>query len=506
MVVTRARRLGMLGALLLLAAGIVAFGLRGRASVDPGAAGAPDDASDAAPPGLLAAPRRAAAKPVVPTPVPGEAGGAGEGTSILPAPALDIPFGSVVDDPALPEERVPLDVMVVDRDGRPVPQAKIVAVWGEWRTGAVAADDAGHATLQVPRGTRALEIVGAASGDARQFLFVHYHPLLGREASTRVVVRTGSTIEGRLVTTDGTPIAGAQVRAVPQAYGFSPTGTDGDGKFHLDVLEGERVDVRFDGLVLGGATTSAALGTGYQAGGRGRIRFPGDESRPDDPEAPAPKASLRASEHGVLPGRSDLVLVAKPVPMDASLEVVVRDADGRPQAGASLRAMPAGRAEAVSAVTAADGRAVLSRLPRWPMRILVDAASDPADPRLFLAAILEDLRPGGAPVEVVLVETARLRGRVLDAVGHPVAGAWCGAAVGHEYTACFPSDAEGRFEVPSNAPRGTHLQISARYPMNEPTSRGVAQDVVVGGSDVTIRLEGIRRPSERRPARGDAGK
>ena len=140
------------------------------------------------------------------------------------------------------------------------------------------------------------------------------------------------------------------------------------------------------------------------------------------------------------------------------------------------------------------------------MRVLVDAASDPADPRLFLAAILEDLRPGGAPVEVVLQETARLRGRVLDAVGHPVAGAWCGAAVGHEYTACFPSDAEGRFDVPSNAPRGTRLQISARYPMNEPTSRGVAQDVLVGGSDVTIRLEAIRRPSDHGSPRGDAGK
>lgn len=112
-----------------------------------------DAAGEAAPPPLVAGLRPAAAGAA---PVPAPAGTPPVESWVVVPQGRPVAEPGSQDEPELPKERVPLDVTVVDPRGNPVPGAQIVAVWGEWRTAANAADEQGKATLRVPRGTRAL--------------------------------------------------------------------------------------------------------------------------------------------------------------------------------------------------------------------------------------------------------------------------------------------------------------------------------------------------------------
>ncbi len=406
-------------------------------------------------PALATAPRPPAAPGA-----PGSTTGA-ESPGDAPAPAAD----EAPDDPALPAERVPLDVTLVDRLGVPIPRAHVRAVWGEWRTGARTADAEGRLTLRVPRGTRALEVIGVDPPDSRQFLLLHCHRLAGDERATRVVVRTGTEIEGRLVAAEGSPIAGAVLRTVPQGFGFAWARSGADGRFSLGVVEGEVVDVRFDGGVI--------------------------EPSDSPPGGRLTRGPLRAIARGVraLPGLTPLVLVAEAVAPALDLRVRVTRPDGTPEVGARVALVGDGRPP--SARTDADGRATLSGLPDWPCDVRVSPAPTAIAGRWRAPRVLRDVRPGGAPIDVTLEETVPLRGRVVDAKGAPVARAWCAALLGAEYVACFGTDEAGRFESNSNVPAGTRLQVTARYPMEKPTARGVLDDVVAGQGDLWIALEEV---------------
>src|SRR5207248_418380 len=191
-----------------------------------------------------------------------------------------------------------------DPEGNPIPRAAVQAVWGEWRTKTYVADAEGRVMMSVPRGTRALEVVGLPSSETRHLLLVHYHPLAGSESETRVAVRVGSEISGTLVRPDGTPIAKARVCAVPAAYGFGPATTDEQGTFRLNVLDGTEVEVTFDGVL--------------------------------DLPAPCEQCSLRARALRVRAGTSALRLAAEEVPYDESLRLRVLDAKGDPAVGAEV--------------------------------------------------------------------------------------------------------------------------------------------------------------------------
>jgi RNA polymerase sigma-70 factor, ECF subfamily len=389
------------------------------------------------------------------------------------APALTLlwPWDSPADNAALPVERVPLRVTVVDGWGAAVPHAKLRAMWGEWGTGVVVADEGGRVEMRVPRGTRALEVVGAGPEEKRRLLFVHYHPLTGDPAETRVVVRTGAEILGRVVTAGGTPVRGARVRAVPTAFGYGAVSTDADGRFRLSVLEAEAVDVRFDGE--------------YDGDAKPRL-----ESTPP----------LRGIVRGVVPGRGgDVEVVADSVSWGHEVHVRVTDEDGRAVAGAPVWAEIAGAVGIGVGETDAGGGAVLRGLPRWPCVVRVQAPASAPERRLMDRSLC-DVVPGGPPVEVTLVANTPLRGRVVDGEGRPVAKAWCAAfEQGGWYVACFATDEDGRFDSPSNVAAGTRLQVTARFPMEGATSCGVVDGVIAGGGDPTVVIREFRKPDPEPP-------
>ena len=328
--------------------------------------------------------------------------------------------------------------------------------------------------------------MGVDPPDPRPFLFLHYHSLTGGESATRVVVRTGASIDGRLVGPDGAPIAGGFVRTVPAIFGFSAVRTDAHGRFHLGALDGQRVDVRFDGSV---AEPGADAGLVRNQEPEIRVITVLGES------AQSHVGDLRALATSVLPGSAPIVLRAERVTRRADLDVVVL-ADGRPRGGVVL--FPAVEAPWVSVATGPDGRAVLRDLPVWPLDVHVASvlrgdlgpAEAEADGDLTARPYVDAL-PGGPPITIRLFRVAELRGRVVDAAGNPVAKAWCAALSGHQYVACFATDADGRFDSTSNVPVGTRLQVSARYPMNKPTSCGVIDGVIAGDGELRIVLEPV---------------
>jgi hypothetical protein len=208
--------------------------------------------------------------------------------------------------------------------------------------------------------------------------------------------------------------------------------------------------------------------------------------------------NLRAIAPAVLPGSDPIVLRAERVARTADLEVLVL-ADGRPYEGAVVWLGHPLELDGSPALTGLDGRAVLRRLPAWPVDVVVKGGkrASIAQARLHeLDAILRapeqaDAMPGGPPLVVRMERFAVLRGRVVDAAGEPVAKAWCGACEGASCVAAFPTDAEGRFTSISNVAPGTRLQISARFPMDRPVACGVLDDVLAGEGELRIVLRPV---------------
>ncbi len=142
---------------------------------------------------------------------------------------------------------------------------------------------------------------------------------------------------------------------------------------------------------------------------------------------------------------------------------VVR-ADGKPAPGAHVRLyedIPGGYA--TEGRTGEDGSFLL----RWTPTLAVETAA------LYVAARDAEGRyartivpavPTGTSVDLALA--APVEGRVADTEGRPVAGAHVAAAVRHalEEASVAESDADGRFVVPLDAPRGAPLDLLVRAP------------------------------------------
>lgn len=377
---------------------------------------------------------------------------AGAGEVEVPAASPVLPWVVLEDDPALPKERRRLDVEVVDARGDVVPGAWVQAVWGEWRTKAYPADARGRATLAVPRGTRALEVVGVPASDERPLLLVHYHGLLGGEKETRVEIRLGSRITGTLVDGEGAPIAGARVHAEPTPFGFGPATTDERGEFRLDVLHGSEADVIFHGYVR---------------------------------DRPWPHPS-RARAKRIRAGTQGLRLVATPVSFDSVLRLRVVQPNGAPAVGATVWYTAGGGTHGHPQTVEADGRAVLTAQQDGWTSVSVEWPTGRRES-------FDDLATGGAEVELRLSPTSELRGLVVDAAGKPVANAWCAALSGSTCLAAFGTDGEGRFETTLPVAAGTKFQLTARFPTDEnaATSRGVVHGVVAGWERPTVVLEEV---------------
>ena len=484
----RHRRVALAGLLGLVLIGIgLSFLFRHDGAVAPDGPSA-DVGPDARSPSFLAVPPGGASPPAKGEAAPDVVD---QGRSLVhPENPVEVAVPGIdIDDPMLPTERFPLDVTVVGPDGRPVRFAAIKATWGDWNTKSATADADGHVVMRVPRGTRKLEVwgSGAEEEDPRPFLWVHYQTLDSDETPVRVVVRTGSSISGKLVDPAGAPIAAAHIRAFPEAFGFNGVATDSEGRFRLGVLEKQVVDVCFD---------SEPEDQPVEVDPNDFPPGPGDGGT----KAAKRRGVRRAIAKGVPAGTTDVRLVAETVAVDADVDVTVRGPNGSPVAGAICGVLY-GMAR-VGGKTDASGRAHLKHLPRWELSLDVTPPdSDVASGAPLLPRRLEGVSPDGGAVSVVLEATENLRGRVVDSHGRPAVGASCASRSGLSYLGGTRTSDDGRFVMPSRAPLGARVQLVVTYPGNtlgRPVSRAVV-DAVVGGGDLAIVLDEV--PAAPAPSR-----
>jgi hypothetical protein len=406
-------------------------------------------------------------------------------------------MASPEDDPALPVERVTLEVEVVDPRGRAVPGAVVQATWAEWRTKGYTADEAGRLVMRVPHGTRGLEVVGRSADDDRRLLLVHYHALAPGDDTARVVVRLGSEISGVLVDDSGAPIPHAFVGAVPSAFGFSSVQTDEAGAFNLGVLDGSEVDVDFGGAV-------------------------------SPPAAPDVETRRRGAVRRVPSGTRGVRIVATPVEFESTLRARFLLDDGTPASRFEVVYTAGGGTHGLSAWTDESGRVTIDGQPDWPVQVGVEpprvcieeGVTEDEDTYVALLSRLgtrwevDGLMPDGAEHVVRLAPRTLLRGVVRRRDGSPVATALCAAFQGSDVLATCSTDGEGRFLTVLPVRPGTVIQLCARDKGDEEegTARGVRSDIVAGYEQPTIVLEEIgpllapsRRPAPRIPGLGLIG-
>jgi hypothetical protein len=434
-------------------------------------------------PGLLTQPvRRAGTRPPAATP-------ASEPDARERWPAGPLLRARAEDDPALPPERRPLDVVVVDSDGAPVPRALVVARWGEWHTRSFPTDTRGRAPMLVPPGSRFLEVVAQAGASTGSYAFVHFQPLSPGARHARIVLRRYGTVSG-LVRWEGEAVSSGTVTVfrvrfdaprdrAGNAFYDHPAqagacGVKPDGTFSLQVPDDAPVTLVYAGEVAGRFVH--ALAPGLSAGARG------------------------------------LVLEAETLRHASALDLTVLAPDGRAAPGARVTCWPLG-----------------STWPgATPHGARYDAVSDASghvrfgglDARAYVVQVAPDERArvpwgkgsttalaGGEPVVLRLQgPTVQIEGTVEDADGRPVKGAWVCALRDGWYAACLGTDAQGRFRGCANVPAGTPLQVFARHPREDPTARAQDVDVRAGAGPLRLVLEEIGPLTARaRQAHGSRG-
>ena len=385
------------------------------------------------------------------------------------------------DDPALPSERRPIDVTVVDLEGEPVPRARIAGRWGEWYTREFVADDEGRARVEVPPYTHALEIRGQVGIATGNYCLLHYHPLTSDAVFARVEVRSYRSVNGRVSSAQPLP-QGTSVTAYRLHFSGDPTSVK--ASLYRRAQRASSSHVRPDGSFTLDLPDDAPVALLYGDGTPGSVSA----------------VALRVS-----PGTNELVLRAGPGHADSSLKLRLRGPDGLPAVGARVAcravdpapgANRAGQKNAPGvaheAVSDLHGWVTFNGLRRWVYEVHVPAETESDAP-------WRDLRTLCATdtdrLDIQLLPPVqRLAGRVVDAGGRPVAGAWVCAMRGGMYLACMGTDEQGHFRGPAGVGIGVPVQVSARHPMQKPTSRGHAGDVLAGDDPITIQLEPFAHP------------
>lgn len=325
------------------------------------------------------------------------------------------------------------EVDVVSERGAPIAGVKVnVSTTGAWSAGG-STDTAGVARFTL-RGTPVS--VTTFAGFAGQE-FVEADPVAVAPDAERVevVLREAGVATGTVVGPDGKPLVQAVLDATEggrpsrQLQG-AQVWTGFDGRFRAVVPSGATIDLAMTGMV--------------------------------DPFRRTGKETLLEGElHGVKAGDRGLVLHARPVATDKTLAVRVVDPDGRPVAGAEVRAWveSVGVAGAV-VVTGTNGRAEIANLPA--RRLIVGAKMPPDDPRAakWVEASLYGVTPDDREVEVQFREGVSVAGRVVDAAGEPVAGATVRVFADRRIAGSATTDAKGRFAfaVASVPEKGLYLQ------------------------------------------------
>jgi protocatechuate 3,4-dioxygenase beta subunit len=271
-----------------------------------------------------------------------------------------------------------------------------------------------------------------------------------------LVLQPAAAIVGRVVDSEGAPLAGVRLEALaeggrePQAGGLadgaaSHAWSDADGRFELFRLRpalAYRVAARrpgFAALVLPGVT-------------------------PPPRSAPTDLGTLVLHPGARLEGRvSDL----RGRPLEGA-EVRIREASGRPGRGEADRL----RERPPDAVTGPDGRFALRDLrPGRPLHLLTSRSG-------YLPAWTPAVEaPAPEPLAVVLEDASRLAGTLVDEAGAPVAGArvglrWLGPPAG---TVGLEPRRGGGSRVGETGPRGAFS----------------FEELAPGGVEVSARAEGF---------------
>ncbi len=225
----------------------------------------------------------------------------------------------------------------------------------------------------------------------------------GDAPALKIVLAAARAAHGRVRDAAGRPVSGAEIRLEPalapgvrrpakeadEASDPFAARTDGEGRFRLDGVPAERVDL-------------TARQPGYATGHVRGIRIPPGEG-------PADLGTVILKPGARLPGR---VVDRRGAPVAGAAVHLVESLDHLERESARLAA------ETPDAMTGADGSFLIEDLPQaTPLHLLVRASG-------HLPAGVAGVRaPVSQPLIVRLEPAAMLRGRVVDEQGAPVGGA-----------------------------------------------------------------------------------
>jgi protocatechuate 3,4-dioxygenase beta subunit len=284
-------------------------------------------------------------------------------------------------------------ITVVDDEGKPVPSAYIFASEGSGPFNQVTRLDAqGTTTLLVTDSLTSIVVhpPDERSEDARRFLpWSPEFPVTPETREIRCVLKRGVALAGRVVGPDGAGVALAGVEVWSRGAFVTSLIADDEGRFEATVSPHDGpYALRLDG----------------SAGGWQALR----------------DAGLTGSVDDVPAGATGVVVKARPVARDHVQVVRVRDPDGRPVEGATVRAFWALEAGKATATTDAAGVATLAGLPDLPCAWRAEPGSGEGD---LLPTRGTRTLPSDVPVEIALRRGVRVRGRVVlppDAAGQSV--------------------------------------------------------------------------------------
>jgi hypothetical protein len=351
----------------------------------------------------------------------------------------------------------------------------------------------------------------------------HIDPLApGEKRRVTIALELGVTIAGRVIDEHGSPVEREDVTAyLVESNGDrlrwlrSSAKTDAEGRFVLERMPRRTVQVitKGEGIAREGeAIVDAAVG---DVGGlvitvvrggciEGTVRWA--NGRPVDAfeiHAKGPRETgkylegshfrlgsllegsyrveVRAERSGVVGTASaDVQTGSTPIELvlqetqGFDLNGVVVDEHDKPIKGFSVDANLSGpRPRFESAVERPDGSFVLSGLEGGEWTVAATAVG-------YQSSLQHVTLAGSspAPLRIVLARAGRIRGRVLDATGAPVANAWVREVVGAYFPPLSDSEDDGRFEIKVSS---THPRLLAGKSGFSPSS--IVEVEVASGQD-----------------------